>query len=121
MGSVPSRPVVHLELHTGDLPRACAFYERLCGWRAERIEAGGGSYWALALGGGFGGGGVVECSTPQPMWLPYVEVDDIRATTERAQGLGAAVLLGPREGPAGWRSVVTAPAGGEVALWQPKR
>ena len=31
------------------------------------------------------------------------------------------VMLGPREGPAGWRSVVTTPAGGEIALWQAKR
>jgi hypothetical protein len=31
------------------------------------------------------------------------------------------VLLEPREGPAGWRSVITEPAGGEVALWQRKR
>jgi predicted enzyme related to lactoylglutathione lyase len=121
MGRERRRPVVHLELHTRDLTAACEFYDGLCGWRAERIEAGGGSYWALELGGGFGGGGVVECSTPRPVWLPYVEVDDIRATTERAQRLGASVLLGPREGPAGWRSVVSAPAGGEVAFWQAKR
>jgi uncharacterized protein len=121
MGSVPSRPVVHLELHTGDLPGACAFYDRLCGWRAERIEAGGGSYWALELGGGFAGGGVVECATAQPLWVPYVQVDDVAATTERARALGAAVLLEPREGPGGWRSVVTTSASGDLALWQPKR
>jgi predicted enzyme related to lactoylglutathione lyase len=121
MGSSASRPVVHLELHTGDLPAACAFYDQLCGWRAVRIDAGGGSYWALELGGGFGGGGVVECSTPQPIWLPYVQVDDIARTTEHARGLGASVLLEPREGPAGWRSVVTAAAGGDLAFWQPKR
>jgi hypothetical protein len=30
------------------------------------------------------------------------------------------VLLEPREGPAGWRSVVAVPAGAEVALCQPK-
>jgi len=40
--------------------------------------------------------------------------------TERARLLGATVLLEPREGPAGWRSVVAAPAGAELALWQPK-
>jgi hypothetical protein len=34
--------------------------------------------------------------------------------------LGASVVLSPREGPAGWRSVLAIPAGGEVALWQPK-
>jgi hypothetical protein len=30
------------------------------------------------------------------------------------------VLLEPREGPAGWRSVVATPAGGEIAFWQQK-
>jgi predicted enzyme related to lactoylglutathione lyase len=30
------------------------------------------------------------------------------------------VVLEPREGPAGWRSVIAAPAGAEIALWQPK-
>jgi predicted enzyme related to lactoylglutathione lyase len=120
MATAP-KPVVHLELHTGDLPRACAFYAELCGWCPERIDAGCGTYWALGLGGGFGGGGVVECKTPRPLWLPYVEVPDIAAATERARRLGASVLLDSREGPAGWRSVVSAPAGAEVAFWQPKR
>ena len=34
--------------------------------------------------------------------------------------LGARVLLEPREGPTGWRSVVATPAGGELALWRGK-
>ena len=40
--------------------------------------------------------------------------------TERGRALGAAVLLAPREGPAGWRSVLASGDGGEIALWQPK-
>jgi predicted enzyme related to lactoylglutathione lyase len=115
----PSHPVVHLELHTGNLPRACSFYSRLCGWRPERIDTGSGSYLALAMGDGLGGG-VVECDTRRSLWLPYVEVGEIAAATERARQLGGRVLLEPREGPAGWRSVVAAPAGAEVAFWQPK-
>jgi predicted enzyme related to lactoylglutathione lyase len=47
-------------------------------------------------------------------------VERIAETTGRALELGATVMLEPREGPAGWRSVVSSPAGGEVALWQPK-
>jgi predicted enzyme related to lactoylglutathione lyase len=118
--SIPAHPVVHLELHTGDRRGAREYYSGLCGWRPERIDAGGGSYLALDLGGGFGGG-IVECRTRRPLWLPYVEVDDVAGATDRARGLGARVLLQPREGPAGWRSVVAAPAGGEIAFWQPKK
>jgi len=115
-----STPVVHLELHTGDLPEAEALYTSLCGWRSERIHVPSGSYLALELGDGFGGG-IVECETSRPVWLPYVEVTAIGEATERARALGARVLLEPREGPAGWRSVVGTPVGGEIAFWQPKR
>ena len=111
--------VVHLELHTADLSRASTFYSRLCAWRPERIDCASGSYHALGLGGQLGGG-IVECGTERPVWLPYVEVDQIDVATDRARKLGASVLLGPREGPAGWRSVVATPAGGEIAFWQPK-
>jgi predicted enzyme related to lactoylglutathione lyase len=112
-------PVVHLELHTDNLARACDFYTRLYGWPATTIHVGSRSYLALGLGGRIDGG-VVECDTTQPRWLPYVQVADVYATTERSQALGASVVLEPREGPAGWRSVITAPAGAEIGLWQPK-
>ena len=114
------KPVVHLELHTGSLERARSFYAELFGWRHERVEAGHRSYLALELGRGLGGG-IVECATERALWLPYVEISDITAATEGARASGAAVLLEPREGPAGWRSVVATPEAGEVALWQPKR
>ncbi|HEV2999515.1 MAG TPA: hypothetical protein VGW75_02155 [Solirubrobacteraceae bacterium] len=115
-----SSPVVHLELHTGDLRAARALYAELCGWRPERLETGAGAYESLALGGGIGGG-IVECGVRRPLWLPYAEVGDVRAATGRARELGAAVLLEPREGPAGWRSVVATEAGGELAFWQPRQ
>jgi uncharacterized protein len=117
--SAPANPIVHLELHTGNLPRACAFYTRLFDWRAETIHVGSASYLSLGLGNGIEGG-VVELDTERTLWLPYVEVDDVVEATKRARGLGASVLLDVREGPAGWRSVVGAPAGAEIALWQPK-
>jgi uncharacterized protein len=111
--------VIHLELHTGDLRGAVAFYQELFGWRPERIRAGTGSYVSLGMGNGVGGG-VVECEAKPPLWLPYVDVPDVGATTARARELGGEVLLGPREGPEGWRSVVATPDGGEVAFWQSK-
>ena len=115
-----SNRVVHLELHTGDLAHARAFYQRICGWRPEHVDTRNGSYLALELGGGLSGG-IVECLAERTLWLPYVEVAEIEEATRRASALGADVLLDPREGPAGWRSVVATPAGGELAFWQPKR
>lgn len=119
MHSKAASPVIHLELHTGDLRGAVDFYTRLFGWHPERIHAGTGSYLALEMGNGVGGG-VVECESRQPLWLPYVDVPDVKRTTEQARELGGEILLGPREGPEGWRSVVAAPDGGEVAFWQSK-
>jgi predicted enzyme related to lactoylglutathione lyase len=111
-------PIVHLELRTSNPARACAFYTRAFGWRVETIHSGAESYLALGLGDAIDGG-VVEHETQRSLWLSYVEVGDIDTATARARRLGATVTLQPREGPAGWRSVLSVPAGGEVALWQP--
>ena len=111
--------LAHLELHTADLGSARAFYSELLGWRPELIEAAQHSYLALDLGDG-PSGGIVECGTERALWLPYASVPDVNVATERAEGLGGSVLLAAREGPAGWRSVMRAPDGGEIALWQPK-
>ena len=111
--------LVHLELHTHDLSGASRFYRELLGWRTERLRCRSGTYHGLALGGALDGG-IVECGARRPIWLPYVEVKEIEAMTERGRALGATVLLEPWEGPAGWRSVLATSDGGEIALWQPK-
>ena len=100
--------------------RAGAFYAELLQWRPELVRGSSSGYLALDLGPAVGGG-IVECQTRRPLWLPYAEVERIGDATEHARRLGAAVLLEPREGPSGWRSVVSSPLAGEVALWEPKR
>jgi predicted enzyme related to lactoylglutathione lyase len=112
-------PVVHLELHTADVSGASALYSELCGWRPEQVRTCAGRYLAFDFGAALAAG-MVETDARRPLWLPYVEVDAIGAATERARRLGATVAVEPREGPAGWRSVVSTPCGGELAFWQPK-
>jgi predicted enzyme related to lactoylglutathione lyase len=121
MSDAPSQPVVHLELHTANLARALGFYAQACGWNPRRVSDPHGSYLSLDLGRSELAGGIVEGHSGRPLWLPYVEVDGVAGATDRARELGASVLLEPREGPAGWRSVVSAPEAGEIAFWQPKR
>jgi predicted enzyme related to lactoylglutathione lyase len=119
MAPTAPRPLAHLELHTTDLGQAKTFYSELLGWRPELIEAAERTYLALDLGQG-PSGGIVECGTDRSLWLPYVSVPEVDSATDRAEELGGSVLLEPREGPAGWRSVVRAPDGGEIAFWQSK-
>lgn len=120
MRALSGTPVVHLELHTDDGAGAADVYADLCGWRPEAIPTRNGSYLALEMGRRLGGG-IVECRTGRPLWLPYVQVAAVDAVTERARDLGASVLLEPRDGPAGRRSVVSTPAGGEIAFWERRR
>ena len=119
MRSPSGNRVVHLELRTGNLACACAVFSGLLGWEAETVHAGDASYVTLAPGGPIDTG-VVEDDTERGFWLPYVEVADVAALTGRAEELGLRVLLAPREGPTGWRSVIASPTAGVVALWQPK-
>jgi uncharacterized protein len=112
--------LVHLELHTPNSARACAFYTGLLDWQFETIHSRVGSYLALAVGPGIEAG-VVEADRVGAVWLPYVEVSDVDAATEEALGLGATVVLASREGPAGWRAVVATQDSGPMAFWQPKR
>jgi predicted enzyme related to lactoylglutathione lyase len=110
-------PIVHLELHTTDLERARSFYTGLLSWQGETVHTPSGAYHALDLAPSLGGG-IVQCGTRRTVWLPYVAVPEIGRATERAVELGATVELAPRPGPCGWRSVVSSPEAGEVALWQ---
>ncbi len=114
------RQLIHLELHTPDPEGARAFYSQLCGWRPMQVHTGAGAYESVDMGNGIGGG-IVQCPADRPVWLPYIEVPEIVAATERAQIAGAELALEPREGPAGWRSVLRTRAGGEIAFWQQKR
>jgi predicted enzyme related to lactoylglutathione lyase len=60
-------PIAYLELQTGDLPHACAFFTRLFGWRAERIRVGVQSYLALDLGDRIDSGDVARDTERPPV------------------------------------------------------
>jgi predicted enzyme related to lactoylglutathione lyase len=112
--------VVHLELRTTSLACACSFYAQLFGWRAQRIEPCGASYLSLDLGPSI----EAESSSRTrgtPSGSPMSRSRYLADVTAHALVLGGSVVLEPREGHVGWRSIVATPAGGEIALWQPKR
>src|SRR5262249_25899204 len=110
---------IHVELHTDDGDAAVGFLSQLLGWREAPVRSDHGSYRALELGDRMGGG-VVQCGVRPALWLPYVLVDHGPGSTHPAGQMGADVLVGPRQGSAGWRSVIATPASGVIGLWEPK-
>ena len=116
-----ANPFVHIELHTGDLAKAKAFYSSLFDWKLQDMPMpDGGSYTMINVGEGTGGG---MMSTPAPgvppHWLAYVGVDDVAAATEKARALGAVVVQDVMEVDGyGLLSILTDPTGATFALWQ---
>lgn len=119
-----ANPFVHVELHTSDLARARQFYTSLFGWRLHDMPMpdGGGAYTMIDVGGGTGGGMMVNQAPGTPShWMAYVAVDDIEASTKKARELGATVLVDVTEvGSFGWMSVIADPTGAALAMWKPK-
>ena len=108
------------ELHTKDLARAKAFYAELFGWKFEDMPMPPGFLYATLATGGAVNGGAMQEADAQPMWLTYVNVDDVEKSAERAVQLGAKLLTGKTPVPEmGWFAVLTDPTGARIALWEP--
>jgi uncharacterized protein len=116
-----ANPFVHVELHTRDPEKAEKFYKELFDWKFEDVPDK--DYTVINVGDGTGGGIMKSPMPPdaRPQWVPYVLVDDVEASTEKAKSLGARVLIEIMEVPdMGRFSMFLDPTGAAFALWQPK-
>jgi uncharacterized protein len=114
-------PFVHCELNTTDIAKAKTFYGSLFDWKLEDAEMPGGTYTMIGVGDDGVGGGMQQQPTPgaPSQWMPYVLVDDIQASTGKAQSLGGKILMGATEIPnMGWFSIVQDPTGAVFGLWK---
>lgn len=117
-----ANPFVHLELNTNDLGKSKTFYSELFNWKLEDMPMPQGTYTIINVGEGTGGGMMANPIPGAPsMWLPYVLVDDVEASTQRAKKLGAAVCKEVTEvKDMGWFSIITDPSGAMLGLWKTK-
>jgi len=122
-----ANPFVHVELQTKDVAKAKQFYGRLFDWKLEDTKVSdsnmpqGFEYTMINVGEGVGGGMVkaMALAKEAPMWLPYVQVDDVAAATRKAKELGAEILLeATKVGDFGIMSAFRDPTGATLALWQ---
>jgi predicted enzyme related to lactoylglutathione lyase len=114
-------PFVHLELNTPDTAKAKEFYGKLFNWTFTDNDMGGGMVYSTFKPDSGPGGGMMSMPQAPTHWLPYIGVDDLKASTEKAKSLGATILMENQEVPdMGWFSIMTDPTGAMIAIWQQK-
>ncbi len=115
-------PFVHLELDSTDVEKSKAFYGKLFDWTLESVPIGELDYTMIKVGKGTGGGMMKQLIPgASSAWLPYVDVDDIKAATQKAKSLGAKVMKDVSEvADMGWLSIIVDPTGAMIGLWQTK-
>jgi predicted enzyme related to lactoylglutathione lyase len=116
-------PFVHLELNSTDVDKSKAFYGKLFEWTLEDMRIGDLDYTMIEVGKGTGGGMMKQLIPgASSAWLPYVDVQDIKASTKKAQSLGAKVMKDVSEvANMGWLSIIVDPTGAMLGLWQTKK
>ena len=114
-------PVADGELFWMDLysvaPRDVAgFYAGLAAYAIDVAQTTGAERFILS-NDGIARAGIVNAGKGPPGWLPYILVDDVRATLDRATGAGATVLLPPRGNLLGGNlAIIADPSGGAIGI-----
>ncbi len=90
-----SNPVVHFEILGPDGPALSSFYNQLFGWELRGGQLPGWPYYGMLQPGATGIGGAVGTAdaATEPTVVVYVKVDDTWAYLERAEQLGAEVVM----------------------------
>src|SRR5450432_998642 len=113
-------PFAHIELSTDDVKKAKKFYQAVFAWKLNDMPAM--AYTMIDVGGGVGGGMQKKPMPEAPnAWLPYVQVDDVKATMAKAIKAGAKPVLEYQDiGDMGAIGIFTDPAGAALGVWASK-
>lgn len=115
-------PFAHLELTTDDLKSAQTFYGKVFGWKLKDMP--GMNYTMIDVGGSGVGGGMQSKPMPDAPtgWMPYVQVDSVKASVDKATKAGATVMLPYQEiGEMGAIGIFSDPTGCSIGVWEAKQ
>ena len=113
----------HIELTTADLKAAQKFYSKVFAWKLNEMP--GMNYTMIDVGNGQQGAGGGMQAKPMPEaptgWMPYVQVDDVKATMAKAIKAGATAMLPFQEiGEMGAIGIFADPQGCAIGVWEAK-
>lgn len=114
-------PFVWYDVTAGadDADKVKNFYAELLGWTIGP-DSNPGRYRGWIMDGDTPWGAVLEADDATvSRWVPYIQVDDLDQAVEQATSLGASVVVGKSDGPAGTSVTISDPGGAILALWTP--
>ncbi len=109
------------ELMTPDVDAAKSFYSQLFGWESKEMDMGPQGTYTIYSAAGKDCAGMMKTPNEHvpPNWLAYVTVEDVDASTSKAEGLGATVCVKPTDIPGMGRfSVIIDPTKAAIGLFQ---
>ncbi len=110
--------VCFFEVPVDDFDSAQRFYGELFKWTFEKIP-GPFRYYKINMGSAAIKGGMTARQDPQHTPVNYVQVDSVQESLEKAQRLGAQVVVPRRSVPGtGWFAVILDPNGNRIGMWQ---
>lgn len=109
------------EMISQDVDGSREFYTKLLGWEVESVDMGEGGSYEMFVQQGRPVAGLYQAPVPDipTMWFDYITVEDLDATLEKAQGLGAQVTMPATAIPEKGRfGCVLDPQGAAIGFWQ---
>jgi uncharacterized protein len=110
-----------IEMQARDPVAAREFYDGVFGWTYEDMVLPEGRYTMARAGGKLVAGLLPQHPTragSPAAWYSYIAVDDVKASSQTAVGLGGTLLMGPMPLGTGTVAVLADPTGGVFLLWQ---
>jgi predicted enzyme related to lactoylglutathione lyase len=115
-------PVVHWEMGTKDANKLQEFYTNVFGWKIDSNNPM--NYGMVETGGhegtdGHGGvnGGIFQVDDDAPFLTIYIQVDDLQAYLDKAEKMGAKIVMPPTEIPGVVTfAIFTDPGGNRMGL-----
>lgn len=110
--------VCFFEVPVDDFGEVQKFYTDLFGWTFEKIP-GAFRYYKIDMGSDNNKGGMTARQDPEHTPVNYVKVASVRDALEKAEKLGAKVVVPRKPVPGtGWFAVLHDPNGNRIGLWQ---
>jgi hypothetical protein len=113
------RPVVHFEIGCVDRAKTAQYFAALFGWKMQ--TNGPATDIDTASQGGIAGHLTSLGHEPFHYTMFYVDVEDVKASLDKAAELGGKALVGPITIPAGTFAWFSDPDGNTIGLLKPAR